>query len=66
MDESEKLSVEFTGEWGDYVAGEKRSLPAPAARHFVDCGVAKFIEGPAPAAESEAVVERAVKRVAKG
>lgn len=64
MDQSENLSVEFLAEWGEYTPGEKRSLPAPFARHMVDCGVARFIAGEvAPAAE--APVERAVKRVGK-
>lgn len=62
--DSENLTVEFFREWGDFNPGETRNLPAPAARHMVDCGVAKFVEGQ-PAGDDAPVVERAVKRVGR-
>ena len=63
--EPENISVEFVSEWGDWLPGEKRSLPAPFARHMVDSGVCRFIEESAPAVADEPPVERAVKRVGK-
>lgn len=63
---SESLSVEFIREWGDFVPGEQKSLPAPMARHMIDCGVAKAIESAAVEVSPEApVVERAVKRAGR-
>lgn len=62
--EPENLTVEFIAEWGDYAAGETRSLPAPFARHMFECGVAKFVESQ-PASDDAPVVERAVKRVGR-
>lgn len=64
----ETVAVKFVNAWGDYVPGEKRSLPAPFARHMVACGCALFIPaGEVPEVKPAApVVERATKKAGGG